>query len=41
MKQVSIEVLTVDFSIDKSEFKLVIRTLVKLLKHRKLLIPHL
>lgn len=41
MKQISIEVWSVDFSTDKSEFKLIMRTLVKLLKYTKLLIPHL
>lgn len=40
MKQVSTEALSMDFSTDKSEFKIVIRTLVNLLKHMKLLIPH-
>lgn len=37
MKQVSTEALSVDFSTDKPEFKIVIRTLVNLLKHTKLL----
>lgn len=41
MKQISIEVWSVDFSIDKYKFELIIMTLVKLLKHKKLLIPHL
>ena len=41
MKQVSIELSSMGFAVDKPEFKLVTRTLVKLHKHMRLLIPHL